>query len=414
LKKTNINSISIQDFGIAISIIGVPLGMYFNYLFPFIIWSPIFMMLSVVLIFNYKNLFLLKFPSQNSFFKLILSFQILMIVYGYFSLQMTSKNLSFHLYMIFLILSLASCSKKCINNNVLSILFIISSFCSILGLYCLVNGLVVGEDAWELKQEDDFYALEPFTISVGAIYNLSCALYLKSKISIFKYLIYVFILIDFYIILFCGKRTPMFVSLVIVVVFFFKSKGLFNLNNIIHILFGVGIAFFIINLLNFNLNILSVELNNFFSNFFSGIHNLFGDTSVKDDTGSAIHRFQSREWAYNFINNRFDFSNYIFGAGYNTKWLDNPVLQSYLDMGIIGLVFYIYIVIVYPIKVFLNKKSNFLILFAFSICLYNILSSINSGNPYLYIKYMPVVFLSYFTNYLNPKDSSVVKINIIK
>jgi hypothetical protein len=305
LKTTNINSISIQDFGIAISIIGVPLGMYFNYLIPFIKWSPIFMILSVVLTFNYKNLFLFKFPSQNSFFKLILSFQILMIVYGYFSSQMTSQYLSFHIYIIFLILSLASHSKKNINNNILSILFIISSFCSILGLYCLVKGLVVGEDAWQLKQENDFYALEPFTISIGAIYNLSSALYLKSKKNLFKYLIYVFILIDFYIILFCGKRTPMFVSLIIIVFFFIKSKNAINLNNIIYISIGVCVVFYTSYLLNFNLNFLSSAFNHFIDNFFSGLYNFFGDTSVNDTSGSAIIRFKSREWAFNFIGNKF-------------------------------------------------------------------------------------------------------------
>ena len=79
------------------------------------------------------------------------------------------------------------------------------------------------------------------------------------------------------------------------------------------------------------------------------------------------------------------------------KWIDNPVLQSYLDMGIIGFILYFSIVVIFPIRSFFSLKNN-LALFAILICLYNIFSAFSSGNPYLYIKYVPVVFLAFTMN----------------
>ena len=45
-------------------------------------------------------------------------------------------------------------------------------------------------------------------------------------------------------------------------------------------------------------------------------------------------RYESREWAFDYIEN-FNFFEFPFGAGYMTRWLDIPILQSFLDMGII-------------------------------------------------------------------------------
>ena len=63
------NNQIIHDLGIALVITGVPLGMYFKYLFPIIAWSPVFMALSIVAIIDYKRLFDLNFSSFNNFFK---------------------------------------------------------------------------------------------------------------------------------------------------------------------------------------------------------------------------------------------------------------------------------------------------------------------------------------------------------
>ncbi len=65
-------------------------------------------------------------------------------------------------------------------------------------------------------------------------------------------------------------------------------------------------------------------VDQFFSNFSNGVLNLFGDTSVSDETGSAYIRVEMREWAYKYIEENYSLVNYVFGAGYMTHWLDNP------------------------------------------------------------------------------------------
>lgn len=384
------------NIGISLSLIGVPLGMYFNYLFPFVKWSPIFMFASFLLIISYKNFFLRRFPSFNKLFIPIFFFQILMLIYGGFSNTFTEQYLSFHLYVIALVIALSTNERNYSYRNVITTTFYISAICSGLGAFFLWKGLVTGEDAWLLRQENDEYALESFTVSVGAITNFICALCFPSKTLRIKIIIWFFLFLDIYIIFISGKRTPVFVAIIILLIYLFKTGVLSN-----HVLIRyikISILIFILAV-SFYLNsdFFQKMIDNFFSNFYNGVLNILGNTDVRDSTGSAIKRYNARGWTFNYIENNFNFFNYIFGAGYMTRWIDNPLLQSYLDMGIFGLIMYIWLILVFPLKSYF-KVSNILVLFAVLLCIYNFMASISSGNPYAYIKHVPIVFLAFVLN----------------
>lgn len=383
-------------FGIALSLIGVPLGMYFNYLFPIIEWSPIFMMFSIILICSYKNLFLWRFPSYNKIFTLIFVFQLFMLLYGIFSDKLTIQYLSFHLYILSLILALGTIDNRLYYDRVILIAFYVSCICSIFGAFFIWKGLVIGEDAWQLKQDQADYALEPFTIANGAIINYTCVLCLRFKNKILKILVWIFIALDIYILFMSSKRTPVFVAIIISFLFFYSvgkvSKKMLITYIKLGFLFLVGL---IITYLY--VNVVQKTIDSFSYNFYNGLLNILGNTDVSDSTGSGIERLRNRNWAFNYIDNNFSFFNYILGAGYMTRWIDNPLLQSYLDMGVVGIIIYSYLVVIFPVKSFF-KVNNILALFAVLLCVYNILSTYSSGNPYAYIKYVPIVFLAFVLN----------------
>ena len=69
-------------------------------------------------------------------------------------------------------------------------------------------------------------------------------------------------------------------------------------------------------------------------------------------------------------------------------------------MGIIGVAMYIWLIIIFPIKSYF-KVNNVLALFAVLLTVYNIMASISSGNPYAYIKHVPIVFLAFTMNLKN-------------
>jgi hypothetical protein len=394
--RRDISSGLFTNIGVALALVGVPLGMYFNYLFPVVKWSPILMVFSFLLIISFKNLFLGRFPSFNKMFIIIFIYQLLMLFYGILSTKLTTQYLSFHIYILSLLLAYSTNEVRYSYKNVIITTFYISAICSLLGAFFLWSGLVTGEKAWELRQDNDEYALEQFTVVVGAITNFICALCWQAKNIKLKLIVWLFIALDAYIIFRSGKRTPVFVSLIILIVYSYKTGGINNklllrYFKIFLLLAILAVSFYI------NVDFFQKLVDNFFYNFYNGVLNILGNTDVRDTTGSAIARYNSRKWAYDYIENNFTFLNYIFGAGYMTRWIDNPLLQSYLDMGVFGLFFYILLILVYPIKSYI-KVNTTIVLFAILLCVYNFMASISSGNPYAYIKHVPVVFLAFTMN----------------
>ena len=383
-----------RAIGVAFALTGVPLGMYFNYMLPVLQWSPVFMFLSVVLITHYSSLVQGRISTFSQVFVLVSTYQILMIFYGLLSGEMTAQLLSFHLFAIALIISLSSkeLTGKELEHSIYWT-YIFSGICTLLGAYYLWNGLIIGEEAWRLRNENEDYALEIFTASIAAIVNLTCVLYYpKSREKLFSLLRYPMSIVCLYVIIFGGKRTPILVTLAIILFFIAKQKQI----NKAKLYLASLAAMLVLVFLYIGNDIFQENVNDSVYNIYFGIQNIFGNINTADQTGSASIRVDSRNWAYSYIADNFSVFNFIFGAGYMTRWLDNPILQAYLDMGILGLFGYILIVLAYPIRVaFKNELSN-TTMFALSLCTYGALSSISSGTPYMYLKYTPIIILSSF------------------
>ena len=151
--------------GISLSSIGVPLGMYFNYFYPGLKWSPIFMALAFIFTCNWGNLLRNKIPLMNGYFKLIIVAQLLVIFYGVIGSNTDNQILSFLLFTIAYVVALATNSNVKALDKLPQYMFFMSLLPLVLGTFVCLRNLVVGEDAWLLKQELDYYSLEPFSVS---------------------------------------------------------------------------------------------------------------------------------------------------------------------------------------------------------------------------------------------------------
>lgn len=402
MNKTN--SSILDNIGISLTLVGVPLGMYLTQIFPVVKWSIVFMFLSILLIVSFKNLFFGKLPLFNNGFKLVLLFQCLMLFYGLLSSgKMTGQYLSFHLYIITLILAFSSKKRNIRFENLIETVFYVSAITSIFGFYYLQSGLVTSSENY-FDRQSDTYVLDAFTIALGALVNFISALFLLFKKSKFKLFFLIFFCIDVFIIFMSTKRTPVFTSFIILILFFYK-KGVIDKKKVLKYLKLFFLVVFCLLFIYLSNDSIKLVIDDFIYNFYNGVLNILGNTDVKDTSGSALYRYKTRLFAYNYIDNNFNFFNYIFGAGYMTKWLDNPILQSYFDMGVVGFLLFVYLIVILPLKSFF-KLNNELTLFAMLFCLYNTLSSYSSGNPYLYIKFIPVVFLVFTIHLENLKNEN--------
>ena len=162
-----------QNLGICLIFCGVTTSMFLNYFLPIIYWTPIIMFLSCILLCD-STTFSCK-PSFNKTFKSLLYFQLIMLVYFFFTfneeeIHFWNRNLSFHLYIIALIFVLSR-THSLKDRNFLPALFIYSSFLSAISAICHYTGLIELDRA--LNREDAI--LEVFTCNISSFISvISC------------------------------------------------------------------------------------------------------------------------------------------------------------------------------------------------------------------------------------------------
>ena len=374
----------IKSLGLALVVIGIPIGMYLNYFTGITYWSNIIMLFTIILLF-YKERFTLKIGTG---FRFLLFYQLYMMVYCIMSSDFQAIYLFYHLYILALIVALSIQKDRLFVFDSLRWIFYLSIPLTLLGLFLTLNGLVVGDLAWQLRHENEDYALDPFNVGIAALNSFFAGLCLTNKRRKEKVIFIIMTVLNIYLIYLCGKRTPM-VILIIGLLYYIYLNFKVKRGEIIALVIVVVIIMFVLGIYA-NLT----EIENYYDNIVNGIKNIMGDTSVSDRTGSAIIRYQTRLQAYEYIEKNFYFHNYLFGAGYMTlgRQFDNPVLQAYLDMGIFGILGYVYLVVIFPIVAMLKKHNNATVFFIL-LSLYNVFSCFSSAYPYFWSKYTPICLL---------------------
>lgn len=378
-----------QSFGISLVFVGITISMFLNYYFPFLYWTRYVMFLSCILICD-KTTFR-KHVQWNNTFKVLFAFQILMLIYLFLFYNDEyyynwNKYLSFHLYVIALIFILAR-TDKLWERDFVPVLWGISTVLSFLVAFCTFTGLI--ELDLMVNKEDAI--LEYFTCNISVLANFVSSLILLRKLDnkvILKILLLGLVLLDFYILANSGKRSYFLSALVMLILFLYKIKRLTA--GLI-----IGSAIFVLG------NIFFPQLREITSEIltrtYEGINTLFLDrrnVTHIDWNNSADQRLYLKKLAMiKFAN--FSWYNYIFGGGYLLQFFDNPLVESYLDMGILGIILFSYIIVFVPIKAYLQcSEGDSNLLLCIMIASMNIVIIITNNDPYTHSMYTPICMIA--------------------
>ena len=404
---TQDTKVNIHVVGMALTIVGVPLGMYLDFFFKsFIPWTHVFMLISFLTLCSWRNLFRLKFISKVSIINLIIIFQIIMLGYAFVSPNQSMQMLSYHFYVLAICIAYKTYSENDINY-LPEIVYFLSIPCLIFGVICCYSGLVVGEDAYLYKQEigSDLYNIDTLTISSGALNSLFGLLCFRKKNYFWKLLFLPTILASGYILLVCSKRTPLFILFISLLLFFY-TKRIISLHISVKYLF-ILLAFILSSFICYNsVDFINNKIDDFVSSFTNGVLGLLGFENVNTFESLDI-RMERRQWALNYIYTQFSFFNYIFGGGYFIRWLDFPILQSYLDMGVLGFLLYGFIVVIYPLRIIIKRIDDNNILFALFLAIYQMFGIISTGIPYAPNTYVRICLLAMVYYYWQKRKSII-------
>lgn len=284
--------------------------------------------------------------------------------------------------------------------------WILSWICLIFCDICFIFGIYYYEDALSHAGVGYDTILQNLTMAGNLCTMVVCSLYFLNRGRITKLIAVVGIITSMISIILLGKRTPLLVSILTIIIYFFRFHPLTRKVRIKTIWAILGTTVIVISI--FATSDIGTMFSEVWDRTIEGIKDMFSGSSNSGQ--AAVARYDFREWAYNYISEKFTPLNYIFGAGFMTKWLDNPVMQAYLDMGIIGLVYYCYLVIIKPTVITFSRiSSNRIVFWACSLNFYNIFSAINSGHPYSHVRWIPLIVLicsiRYVKNELSTKQA---------
>lgn len=379
-----------QNMGICLVFVGVTLSMFLNYFYPITYWTPIIMALSCILMCDSSTL--KSSLRWNKTFKMIIVFQLIMLFYFVVScneglgLHQKTKLLSFHLYILTLSLVLMK-TPALHERDFLPCLFVVSGFLSILSAFCHFINLI----EIDRMSNGNNAVLEVFTCNITAFVNFSVSLLLLYRYR-YKFVLLFLLLafVDFYVIMQSGKRSYFVSALGVVILFLYKMK-----------LIKKGILYFAIiyTVLVVLIPQVSELTDIFIKRTFDGFSAVFIDkkSAGVDWDDSASIRAWSQKVAIQKLDS-FNAINYLLGGGYYYWFFDNPLGESYLDMGLIGLFFFVYLVVYLPFKTYRkcsNKEINKL--FCLFVASMNVFIILTNNDPYNYLMYSPLCMLAMYS-----------------
>lgn len=399
-----------RPLAMGLIIVGAALGMYMNFYFGNIGWNNILMLGALILLPNWKNLSSFRLPFVNRTFKAILLFQLLCIIYMVIGGLI---DITLLIYLVFTILMMVGImSQNPSDMSIPKVVFYAWLFSWLCVAFCTTT-LITGAFFIEYARLHDGSGYQSILIDLtmaGSIYTfIVCCLYyikstkIKSIFSIFG------IIVGLILMVILGKRTPLLISIISICFYLLRFHPIsrtVNKKAIGYSLLFLGLIVLLLNISDFGELFISVIKRSI-----DGVFDMIHGTS---STGAAaMARYKLRDWAFTYIKSTFTPFNYLFGAGFMTKWLDAPLIQAYLDMGIIGFSVYLYYVIVKPLRITFSSISRHRIVFwGCALNFYNIFSALNSGVPYTHLKWIPLIVLILTINGLkNDRNKILCQIN---
>lgn len=392
-----------SEMGIGMSLISIPLGMIVKVILGNMLFGNLLMALGLVLMFPYHRI---KEGIKLNILTGVILFIILAFIYYFLS------DFDEPVYLIYLGVSLIfsmgiSLSKYEIDfrfDKVIQFIWLLSLITVLGGLYCFTSGtLILFSGMFEFNEEGDTI-YDGLTMGSICVTQMICSFYFISKkeiSSIKRFFLFLLVILDFVMTVIVFKRTPILIA-ILVTIYYLRRLGYLAMTpkKILGILMAI-LAIIIYILSNSEVQEAVVSIIEY---TYDGITNLItGNHTGHGLTNSTDMRIDNRDQAFNMIAH-FDILEYMLGKGFMTFWFDMPLIQSYLDMGVIGfLLFFSYTVILPFYAVFSKNKKNDFVLFCGMLAFPSAISSLTSGHPYFHSIWMHVSLLCFVlkANYEN-------------
>ena len=399
-----------SEMGIGMSLISIPLGMIVKVILGNMLFGNLLMALGLVLMFPYHRI---KEGIKLNLLTGVILFIILAFIYYFLS------DFDEPVYLIYLGVSLIfsmgiSLSKYEIDFSFdKTILFIwLFSLVTVLGgLYCFASGtLTIFSAMFNFNEEGDAI-YDGLTMGSVCITQMISSFYFISKKEISstkRICLFLLIIIDFVVTIMAFKRTPLLIATLVI---FYYLRRLGYLSMTPKKVFGILMVILIAVIYVLNNNEVKEAVESIVEYTYEGISNLItGNHTGHGLTNSTDMRIDNRDQALNMIA-QFDILEYMLGKGFMTFWFDMPLLQSYLDMGVIGfLLFFTYTVILPFYAVFSKNKKNDLVLLCGMLAFPSAICSLTSGHPYFHSIWMHISLLCFVLN-ANYENNSKKHIN---
>lgn len=294
--------------------------------------------------------------------------------------------------LLIIALGLTHCYEDISISNVIKFTWFFSLICSVCAIIVIRLGLNVYYNSLSFEGSGDDLIYDDLTAAQGGILNIYAALFLfPRRTKKWEFLILtVGIIVSLYSILLTQKRTPFIVILFVFFYFMYTKKLLGTLlkpqNVVLLIILFIFFAFSASDFFELLENVQGRSL--------SGLSDLVFGVDSYDNHNSTAIRYYTRQEAFDRID-RFSLWETIFGAGYKTKYLDMPLLQSYQDLGILGFCLFSYFQFIFPLSILKHPKlmSDELMWASFMVC-YGMLGCLTTGHPYIINKWLPILVLS--------------------
>ena len=384
-----------SEMGIALSLVSIPLGMIVKVIWGNMIFGNLLMALGLLMMFPYHRM---RDGIRLNLQSGVMIFVILSFVYYIFSVFDEPVYLLYLGVTLFFSvgLSLSKYGKDFSLDNTIRYIWLFSLVSVLGGLYCFVSGkLSFLSGLLDFNEEGDTI-YDGLTMGSVCIMQIICSFYFISKDDnslLERYLMFLLIILDFVMTLMAFKRTPLLIALVIIF-YYLRRLGYLALTPrkvICFILVFLAIMVYVISNSELSEAVATIS-----ENTFEGISSLVtGDHTGHSLTNSTDVRIENRDAAFGMIAH-FDVLEYMIGRGFMTFWFDMPLVQSYLDMGVIGLVLFAFYTVYLPLySVFSKIRKNRIVLLCGMFAFPGAVCCLTNGHPYFQSLWMPVSLLCF-------------------
>lgn len=395
------------EIGIALLIVGMQFGTAIKNVLGGLDLVNFIMILSCVLIINYKNLFCLRFPRFNLLSVILIIFQLLMFIYG---IVCKSENYTFFLYnfyIIFIIIGLFTQEKQLQYNKFFKYMFFICGFISLVifwqatdsGTRFITSYHETGK-LW-LKFGGDPITM-PRVLEIDIIINL---LY-QTKNSIEKILRVFFTFTSIIGLLSFSNRATIIITIIVVCIYLYiyqKKKLKKTLKTYLLISIVIFISIIALLILYKCNRYFYTQINTLTNSIKVGVSTFLGKETNSIDL-SAQNRVLMRRKIFNIMKTNFGIINCLIGYGYNKYYIDMPILQAFFDGGFLGLFLYGFYTLYIPLKEQFNKKNTTFIMFIKLFSIQTILDQFYCGLPYYFFFFIPAILILFAKPYNNCKQ----------